>query len=243
MSLEDLPAEILDHIASYLTTYPALLALSWTSRTLYISLHASPSASSLQRHSTNRDHRRRIPTRDLLTIETWTAFSPTPHPSSSHEFHPVDVPDWAIPHVRENKYACRLCRTLKPPRAFTGAMISGKRGKARPGAEERFCVACGVASQRYQKGALLQLGHPVEGLVVDEKTGDGEEKAQFDGMALSGDGMPTTGIVCKRCGKFRAVPAQSREGIRRLCPDCIRYRPPGGRMQVWERGFPLPDGE
>jgi len=235
MSLETLPPEILDLVASCLTPpYVSLLALSWTSRTLYNALHESPCSDALERYSTLRDPKRRIPIYDLLAIETWASFSPAPHPSSSHEYRPVDVPDWARSHARENKYACRLCHRLKPPRAFTGAMISGKRGKGRAGAEERFCVVCGVASQRYQKGVLLQLGHPFEGL--GGKIGGGEEMTSHHVGDL-------TGIVCKRCGKFRLVAPQSREGIRRLCPECIRYRPPNGRVQVWERGFPLPDGE
>lgn len=86
---------------------------------------------------------------------------------------------------------------------------------------------------------MLNLGLPAEGRVENGEVGDLDFKVD-DNRRTAG---LATGIVCKRCGQFRAVLAQSREGIRRLCADCLRYRPSDGRIQVWERGFPLPDGE
>lgn len=241
-TLDTLPVELIEHIASFIPHYSTLLALSWTSRPFYLTLHDSPSSRQLLQRYSSTPPGRSIPTSDLLVIETWPAFSPTPHPSSSHEFRPPAdvVPRWASTQVRENKYACKLCRRLRPPEAFTGGMISGKRGKGRPGATERFCVGCGVASQRYQKGQLLYLGLPAEGglgkpdgLDFSVEDGVGKSSLNAGGHAAAA----AAGIVCKRCGKFRAVPAQSREGIRRLCGDCLKYRPSDGRVQVWDRGL------
>ncbi|KAF1974520.1 hypothetical protein BU23DRAFT_461388, partial [Bimuria novae-zelandiae CBS 107.79] len=141
---------------------------------------------------------------DLLEIERWPEYNAAEHrPAESKQ--PVDQQDF---------FACYLCLKIRSASKFSNAMMKGKRGKLGTGSEAekigRFCITCGIAHGRYQRGIRIQF------------------RGAFGGH----------GFVCRSCGNFeqeaqRACTSCWRHGHRILEPvfdpfyisiDCSDWR-------------------
>ena len=105
-------------------------------------------------------------------------------------------------------FACSLCLKLRSAGKFSNAMMKGKRGKLGSGTvrerRSRFCIPCGVAHHKYQRGTQLQFG--------------GARRGARGGY----------GFVCRGCGKFEEVgySFERADFSLRICDPCReQYHP------------------
>lgn len=170
---------------------------------------------------------------DLLVLELWEEFN------GGSDY----LEDQSGAARTMNLFACSLCLKLRPKSAFSTAQVAAHHGKGKYTAlellrlqdivkddykkgvitqETRFCIECGVKHMKYAKGIILQFWEGVHDIV-------GEGKEEGDERALRAEKRDHekigTGIVCKRCGKFKVAGAETKAGIRRLCEPCLAYRP------------------
>jgi len=170
---------------------------------------------------------------DLLLMECWPSFN-TAAAGQLNERHEPDIPASMRGKLAPTDcYACHICLRLRAQSHFAIAQTRGdkKRGRYTPtmllerqekvgyyvaalAVEGRYCLQCGTKEGKYQKGALLQFIEE-EGVVCGEAGRLGARKLVIG-----------VGIVCKRCGEFRRVQGESKEALRRLCGECLKYRPP-----------------
>lgn len=158
---------------------------------------------------------------DLLILESWPCFNTTATGRMSYSTY--EYSNKIIPH---DLYGCHICLRLRNQSAFAIAQTRGDKTRGRYPIkalldrqekveyyvaglpiETRYCLDCGTKWGKYQKGALLQF-------IEEEVAEDGGTK-----LVLG------TGIVCRRCGEFKKAGADTKAGLRRLCEECLKYRP------------------
>ncbi|PVH92249.1 hypothetical protein DM02DRAFT_472497, partial [Periconia macrospinosa] len=146
-----LPSETLHEIQASLS-YSSQLALRLTCREIHGKLIDPTKFVTLSPRRGNAPIRRTYDIYDLLEIEQWPTYTGVrgrpeyaKQPIAGHDF-----------------FACSLCLKLRSAGKFSNAMMKGKRGKLGSGTVEerrsRFCIPCGVAHNRYQKGTQLKFG-------------------------------------------------------------------------------------
>ena len=78
-------------------------------------------------------------------------------------------------------FACSVCLRIRSAGKLSNAMMKGKRGKLGSGTlvdkVTRFCIPCGVATKRYQRGTYLKFGGALRG----------------------------SGKICSTCGQLSAI--------------------------------------
>lgn len=158
---------------------------------------------------------------DLLILESWPCFNTTA--TGRREYLEQEYSNKIIPR---DLYGCHICLRLRNQSAFAIQQTQGDKTRGRYpmkallerqakveyymaglAIETRYCLECGTQRGKYQKGALLRF---IE-----------EEVAEHGGTKLT----LMTGIVCRRCGEFKRAGAETKAGLRRLCDECLQYRP------------------
>lgn len=140
MSLESLPAEVLNNIL-YRTSPASHLAVNLASHTLYTATR-----------NVTRRVREELSMVDLLELEEWPRYDGARYrePNLKQPIHGLDF------------FGCSYCLRLRSAGKFSNAMMKGRRGKHGLGtvAErlQRFCISCGVKQGRYQRGTYMQYG-------------------------------------------------------------------------------------
>lgn len=169
MDLPSLPSETILHISDYLS-YGSQLALKLSCRKLFVKTD----------HPTER-----YTMADLLEIDQWPDYN-------GAKSMP---PECMQPDGQRDFFGCHLCLKIRSADNFANAMMKSKRGKLGQGTVEekskRFCIRCGIAYGKYQRGTYLQFG----------------------GVA------GWRGLVCCRCGNFEATQGYSEKQVaeRRCC--------------------------
>lgn len=193
---------------------------------------------------------------DLLIVEAWPMYNTAATSRLTDEViaKQGSVQDTMSGILPLDMYACHLCLRLLPQRHFALAQTRGDKTRGRYSAkallerqekigyyvaglavEERYCLECGTRRGKYQKGCLLQFveEEAVEVLGAGRKMGGGGS-GENEGGGGEGNGRGParklvlgTGIVCKRCGEFKRVGSpETKAALRRLCEECLKYRPP-----------------
>lgn len=253
MSLLHLPNELLDLITTQLD-YSSHLALSWTCRALHLTIlpYVPPHSTTSRRRPYYLNDLLRIEQWPCFT----PSLSPSPDPTYNNNNNNNNPYAFHLPpRARYACRICQRLRpasafTLgmisdrrgKSSPFYPDACLAATKQKHLPpgqtpatraldeamksGPVARYCIPCGVAASRFQRGILLSFR------LDEEADGDSHEGGEVgvgehrDGGGEAARGIGT-GVVCKRCGLFRPVPGRdSREAGRRMCGECLRYRPP-----------------
>ena len=148
-----LPQEMLLYLAKFLT-YASTFALRYSCRTFYNIIKPSEN----------------LTMADLLDIEKWPWYS-----AGNYRFrHTLATLDF---------FACSLCLRLRSPKEFSNAMMRGAKGKNSPNSSvsaiERFCIPCGIKTNKYPRGTKMHYGGP---------------------SVCGGHGY---GVVCRECGQLK----------------------------------------
>ena len=175
-SLPDLPAETLLDISGYLS-YGSHVALRLTCRMLFAKVEDPSSGPQGKAYNMA----------DLLEIEQWLEYNAAKYVSFASK----------QAMAQRDFFACSHCLKICSAGKFSNAMMKGKRGKLGTGTvferSRRFCIPCGMAHGRYQRGTKFQFG----------------------------GAFGSYGFVCRGCGEFEQMSFCSEiQAARTTCADC-----------------------